>query len=781
MSLNQMHRLVRFFAGELPRRVSSSKKVYKYYIGSQIQFNNEAYKLLSIKRKLCSDDDSICPDKKKAIATPIKFKPQKIVPNVVTPMDDGEFVFVPTSVSEIEDPISNDKLLQNSNSGINMNLVDAFKDGNNVSHIENFQVALKTPKRDSLMPYSSYATQSKQYSPSSIEHGSQVKPDVCQKKSIEIIALDSDSEGLDTSVKGRFRFNVPSKNLETSSEGQGRSLFLTAASSSFQSTSTPISYSFNRRTLSPRGFSTTIKPNEKPFDRARYRDAIGFDATSEEEVQESPVQSGPESQSESLFVDDSGIRQCASKSENCNFLNDNEADQKKETDNNCDKILPARTHISIADYLASLEQPDYRMMDTPNGLLVELKSFQRQSLAFMYDVEKIKSDCWSHPTGGLLTDEVGMGKTAVCIALILSNPGVPLIKKPLIYGLKNAERVRTKATLIIAPPSILGQWEIELKKFAPRTLRILWHYGSKRNNNIDLDFTFYDVVLTTVGCLPSDRSKDVVWHRYLINNRIILDEIHCKKSGIAKKLLCTYKWGITATPLSKSKEELAELLKQISNAPDQKESVSCDCALGNTALGQAIDRLHLPLVKKVVMRHSKEGEKAFGENNPEDSMILPSSNVRNLISRLSHDEKIVYDFVVSRKSKAIKSFAQSSTGNTFAIDNMIEPFLQAVNSPGYVTFISHFEMPATLRDYKNLPEYKALKRQYDIAKLASERCKSIIPSKIKSLKADLEEKLKLNPAARVLILTRSLRLLPLLIDSIQQVGFHVESFTGEIS
>jgi hypothetical protein len=262
-------------------------------------------------------------------------------------------------------------------------------------------------------------------------------------------------------------------------------------------------------------------------------------------------------------------------------------------------------------------------------------------------------------------------------------------------------------------------------------------------------------------------------------NRVIFDEIHCNKNSVAKIMVSTYRWGITATPMSKSKDDVAELLKTISNSPSgKKEFITCGCILNQTTIGQAIRSLDLTLVKKVVMRHSKQGEKAFGAENPDDSIVLPSRSVRNVTSKLSENEQIVYDFVASQKAKAIQSFARYSTGDSFTIDNMIGPLLQAVNSPGLVTLISNFEMPAFLRDKKKSPEYIKLKQQCEVAKLASERCKSTLSSKFRSLKTDLEEKLRLNPSARVLILTRSLRLLPQLITSIQQIGFHVESFTG---
>ena len=70
-----------------------------------------------------------------------------------------------------------------------------------------------------------------------------------------------------------------------------------------------------------------------------------------------------------------------------------------------------------------IETPD------PPGLLdtITLRPYQRQSLAFMLNVERRTGNelppRGEHgATGGWLCDEVGMGKTAVCVALCLAHP-----------------------------------------------------------------------------------------------------------------------------------------------------------------------------------------------------------------------------------------------------------------------------------------------------------------------------------------------------------------------
>lgn len=107
----------------------------------------------------------------------------------------------------------------------------------------------------------------------------------------------------------------------------------------------------------------------------------------------------------------------------------------------------------------------------PRGLRkgTQLRPYQRQSLAFMTDVEQSKGKSLlgsDGQRGGWLCDEVGMGKTVVAISLVLANPCIA--PRPPRGHVERQERATYKTTLIVVPSMLVQQWEDEVRRFAPK-------------------------------------------------------------------------------------------------------------------------------------------------------------------------------------------------------------------------------------------------------------------------------------------------------------------------
>ena len=142
--------------------------------------------------------------------------------------------------------------------------------------------------------------------------------------------------------------------------------------------------------------------------------------------------------------------------------------------------------------------------------------------------------------GGCLADDMGLGKTVQTLALLQSEK----------------ENGAQNTSLLIMPTSLIYNWELEAKKFAPN-MKVFIYTGAFRDKNTE-QFAGYDLVLTTYGTVRND--ADMLKNYYF--NYIILDESQAIKnpsSVIAKeivKLKSAHKLILTGTPIENSTSDL---------------------------------------------------------------------------------------------------------------------------------------------------------------------------------------------------------------------------------
>lgn len=221
-----------------------------------------------------------------------------------------------------------------------------------------------------------------------------------------------------------------------------------------------------------------------------------------------------------------------------------------------------------------------------NGMQTSLTPHQVIGTAFMRRREGAKEA----PKGGILADQMGLGKTLMALANIVNGRNNPLIQSG-----RPASEDQLHTTLIVVPSSILPQWQDEIKKHCVKKPRNRgWGIGSvfiyRESNcgNIDEDDLWaHDIVLTTYGevskswpvmdspDLPEGEERDT----WLNNNfyekrgvlhktrflRVCLDEAHqirnpdTRTSQACRGLVAEHHWAITGSPCVNSSIDLYAL------------------------------------------------------------------------------------------------------------------------------------------------------------------------------------------------------------------------------
>jgi superfamily II DNA or RNA helicase len=170
------------------------------------------------------------------------------------------------------------------------------------------------------------------------------------------------------------------------------------------------------------------------------------------------------------------------------------------------------------------------LVEVPSGLRADLRDYQRRGLTWLAGLTSLG-------LGACLADDMGLGKTITVIALHLHREGRP--------------------TLVVCPASLLGNWEAEVRRFAPG-VAVRRHHGSAR----DLDGVTDGFVLTTYGTMRNDAAllAEVPW------DLVVADEAqHVKNSRSAaaralRTIPGTARVALTGTPVENDLTELWSIL-----------------------------------------------------------------------------------------------------------------------------------------------------------------------------------------------------------------------------
>ncbi|RDW93243.1 DNA repair protein RAD16 [Aspergillus mulundensis] len=200
----------------------------------------------------------------------------------------------------------------------------------------------------------------------------------------------------------------------------------------------------------------------------------------------------------------------------------------------------------------------------PSGISRMLKPFQLEGLNWMTRQEQTQYK------GGLLGDEMGMGKTIQAVSLLMS------------------DYPAGRPSLVVVPPVALMQWQSEIKAYTDGKLQVLVYHNtnSKVKSLKKKDLEKYDVIMISYSGLESIHRKE--WKGWSRNDglvkedsvihsihyhRLILDEAHSIKqrtTGVARAcfaLRSNYKWCLSGTPVQNRIGEFFSLLRFLEVRP----------------------------------------------------------------------------------------------------------------------------------------------------------------------------------------------------------------------
>ncbi len=180
-----------------------------------------------------------------------------------------------------------------------------------------------------------------------------------------------------------------------------------------------------------------------------------------------------------------------------------------------------------------------------SGFDATLRPYQNHGLAWLTHLHELGM-------GGILADDMGLGKTVQTLAHLHLLRGLPH-PNPLPDGEGAKPR---KPNLIIAPTSVLSNWQREAERFAP-TLKIHRHHGAERTSSAKA-FVGADIVLTSYPLLQRDEKMlaDIDWDVVVFDEAQTLKNAKAKTYQSAQALKAHQRIALTGTPMENHLGEL---------------------------------------------------------------------------------------------------------------------------------------------------------------------------------------------------------------------------------
>ncbi|KAK1989431.1 SNF2 family domain-containing protein [Colletotrichum cereale] len=227
--------------------------------------------------------------------------------------------------------------------------------------------------------------------------------------------------------------------------------------------------------------------------------------------------------------------------------------------------------------------------------------------------------------GGILAEEMGLGKTLEIIGLIALHRRPPT--ENTVHTKEGEELLATGATLIVTPDSLKQQWMEELERHAPH-LQVKYYPGRKNVNfdteeELRVNLALNDVVITTYPILSTEvhfamkapeRSRrqerkyeragspltKISWWRVCLDEAQMIESGVTGAAAVSRLLPRINAWGVTGTPVKNDVKDLYGLLDFLRYEPYASSAQTW----------RALTESHKPLFRSlfgsVALRHTKQ-------------------------------------------------------------------------------------------------------------------------------------------------------------------------------
>ncbi len=169
----------------------------------------------------------------------------------------------------------------------------------------------------------------------------------------------------------------------------------------------------------------------------------------------------------------------------------------------------------------------------PEALKATLRHYQEAGLAWLWFLHK-------HGLSGVLADDMGLGKTVQALAVVL----------------KAKTDLGPSPVLVVAPTSVLPNWEREIERFTPSLSYLTWHGADRKDSIEQLGKT--DLILTSFALVRRDLEtlKAVKYRTVILDEAQNIKNADSVTAQACKSFDSETRLALTGTPLENRLSEL---------------------------------------------------------------------------------------------------------------------------------------------------------------------------------------------------------------------------------
>ncbi len=279
-----------------------------------------------------------------------------------------------------------------------------------------------------------------------------------------------------------------------------------------------------------------------------------------------------------------------------------------------------------------ISEPQDMEFDIPKGIQGKLRDYQKTGFKWLKTISY-------YGFGGILADDMGLGKTLQIITLV-----------------KSENQNEKKPSLVIAPTSLVYNWQDEVRKFAPDlTVAVLSGTQSERRERFD-EIESSDLVVTSYGMIKRDIElyQDIHFKFCFIDEAQHIKNPNTLNAKAVKQIKAGGYFALTGTPVENTLTELWSIFDFI--MPGYLLSHS-----------KFIKKFEAPIVKnedKEVLKELGRHIKPFLLRRMKKEVLkeLPEKIESKMINEMTAEQEKVY---VAYLLKAKKELEEELTANGF--------------------------------------------------------------------------------------------------------------------